>query len=529
MKRKVFALLMAAVLLLPGVPTEAAEGDLPIDVISEQETTEKEITVESGYADLRNRQPGASPAVNEDRAAVSWSEDYFGSQLEPLAKELYDVMKTAYVDQQSGAETAGSLGSPVTFEAELAGGSIVENESYRNAVQTVSTAFQCASSAFLTDHPEVFWIGNFRYTYRISVRGNIGTIQNYTIYPNEYYAGAYQDTEAFWEAISESIAQIRQNAEDEMSRYDLAKVAHDYLCSILSYNYDAVGNADQYPMVHTAACAFVGDHMAVCEGYAKAYKVLCDQLKIPCVLVIGVGVTSGSDDMSRNHMWNYVQMKDSQWYGVDTTWDDQSEIQYNYFLAGNNTWGFYAKFSQDHLPDANLAYGVDYAFSYPPLAEDTYENNNDYRPVIGITADKTEFVIVLGETVVLEYMLEPADATCQEVEFVSSDLSVAQVSADGTVTGIAPGEVTVTATSTDGGFSVEYTIMVTGSKITKGDINEDGTVSVSDLLMCLHHISGSSILTGNAFSAAEINGNGDVDVTDLLRILHYISGSVEEL
>lgn len=58
----------------------------------------------------------------------------------------------------------------------------------------------------------------------------------------------------------------------------------------------------------------------------------------------------------------------------------------------------------------------------------------------------------------------------------------------------------------------------------KGDINGDGRVTMTDLLMCLHHVSGRSLLAGDAFLMADINGDGAVKMTDLLRILHYVSG-----
>ena len=59
----------------------------------------------------------------------------------------------------------------------------------------------------------------------------------------------------------------------------------------------------------------------VCEGYARAFKVLCDKLSIPCVLVDGYAKNS-STSSGEAHMWNYVQMDDENWYAVDVTWND---------------------------------------------------------------------------------------------------------------------------------------------------------------------------------------------------------------
>lgn len=70
-----------------------------------------------------------------------------------------------------------------------------------------------------------------------------------------------------------------------------------------------------------------------------------------------------------------------------------------------------------------------------------------------------------------------------------------------------------------------YRTLVTG----KGDINMDGKITMTDLLMCLHHVSGRTELIGNAFVVADINDDGAVKMTDLLQILYYVSGRDTDL
>ncbi|MDO4975117.1 MAG: transglutaminase domain-containing protein, partial [Alphaproteobacteria bacterium] len=81
----------------------------------------------------------------------------------------------------------------------------------------------------------------------------------------------------------------------------------------------------------------------VCEGYARTFKYLMDELEIPCVLVSGIAVDE--DGKSERHAWNYVYLKND-WYAIDVTWDDpiiigngrvDSNIKYKYFLKGSNT------------------------------------------------------------------------------------------------------------------------------------------------------------------------------------------------
>ena len=84
----------------------------------------------------------------------------------------------------------------------------------------------------------------------------------------------------------------------------------------------------------------------VCEGYAEAFKVLCDHENIPCVSVTGNARTVNNEKLkeSGNRQWNNVQI-DGKWYAVDVTWNDPnaSELTYSgserseYLLIGGDT------------------------------------------------------------------------------------------------------------------------------------------------------------------------------------------------
>ncbi len=60
--------------------------------------------------------------------------------------------------------------------------------------------------------------------------------------------------------------------------------------------------------------------------------------------------------------------------------------------------------------------------------------------------------------------------------------------------------------------------------VTKGDINGDSVINISDLMLCLNHVSQKSLLKGKALLAADINGDGNITITDLMRLLNYVSG-----
>ena len=122
--------------------------------------------------------------------------------------------------------------------------------------------------------------------------------------------------------------------------YEKIKSIHDRLAQQLTYNQAAADNpgSDTYLHAHEATGALITTPMVysvVCEGYAKAFKLLLDRIGITNILVIGDGYTSAGN--YGPHMWNYVRLN-GVWYAVDLTWDDQSTgILYDYFLVGSGT------------------------------------------------------------------------------------------------------------------------------------------------------------------------------------------------
>lgn len=67
------------------------------------------------------------------------------------------------------------------------------------------------------------------------------------------------------------------------------------------------------------------DHMAVCDGFAKILKVLCDCVDIPCIVVRGKAVSQYSPTPA-GHAWN-ILLFDKQWVHCDITWDSLSPWQ----------------------------------------------------------------------------------------------------------------------------------------------------------------------------------------------------------
>ena len=92
--------------------------------------------------------------------------------------------------------------------------------------------------------------------------------------------------------------------------------------------------------------------------------------------------------------------------------------------------------------------------------------NQDTIPVTGISLNKSTTFLLVGKMLVLDAVVEPADATNKTVTWNSNDNSIATINSAGEITGVAGGTVTITATTEDGKFMATCTVTVIESSIT---------------------------------------------------------------
>ena len=261
------------------------------------------------------------------------------------------------------------------------------NAVYGQIAQNETAAFgyiTAAYSAFDRDHPEVFWLSGksqvmdmIGYSYYTSGKVTFTQYIYFVLQTEDFdlRADAYQDTAALSAAISErdnAVAQIVSQAQG--SSYDMVQSFNRWLTTHNCYNSNISGaDNDVYECI-SALTGSVGIHGPVCEGYARALKVLCDEMNIPCVLVDGKARTGAGG--SEAHMWNYVQMDDGNWYAVDVTWNDPTVSgitsavsgyeDEDYLLVGSETVIGSLPFIQSH-PVSNTVTTNGTAFTNGPV------------------------------------------------------------------------------------------------------------------------------------------------------------------
>ena len=284
------------------------------------------------------------------RSRVAYQDGY-GEQLSDDMAVLYRNMKAAWVDAGSMQEVWFRVPDaqeekeahsfwiyPEQKEDGTWNNHLAGNEEYQRLTRAV---VQQAYDAFIYDYPEAFWLGSCSYTVSYQPSSNaykngepvVCYLRSIKVKPNERYAGAGDPAEiaAFQQAVEQTAAEIKETLSDQPDRYEQVLAIHDYLCTHVSYKENSYA--------HTAAGVFLKNREVVCEGYAKAFKILCGRFGIPAVLIPGGALKSNGT--REGHMWNYVQMEDGFWYMLDTTWDDQKTyISRKYFLSGGEEKGF---------------------------------------------------------------------------------------------------------------------------------------------------------------------------------------------
>ncbi len=162
----------------------------------------------------------------------------------------------------------------------------------------------------ISDHPEAFYLNNTSMVYASSMSG----ARKYEVSFTYYYRAS--EVETMREELRQKILPIVQQANTQSDMVKKEKILHDALIKTCTYSMDAAENPESDHKAFTAYGALV-EGSAVCEGYAKALKLLADSAGLHTLYVTGTAASAGS---SGSHAWNIIYV--GKWYQVDATFDD---------------------------------------------------------------------------------------------------------------------------------------------------------------------------------------------------------------
>lgn len=173
--------------------------------------------------------------------------------------------------------------------------------------------------ALTDDNPQVFWLS---------------TTFGFLVSPAENYTAVQLYSRSHPEILKEDISKLKaevdeffESVESGLSQYEREKYAHNFILEKCEYD-DSLKDTLTVPKGKEAAFDPYGvmvDGVAVCEGYARTFQLLCNGLGLKCINIIG-------ESEGELHMWNAVEL-DGDYYYVDPTWDDKDDeaFMYDYF------------------------------------------------------------------------------------------------------------------------------------------------------------------------------------------------------
>ncbi len=170
------------------------------------------------------------------------------------------------------------------------------------------------------DHPEIFWATGFRYRYYRD--------SPHLIFVPEYLFDKGK-IKAHQQAMTARVEKLVRPARS-LSEWEKERFVHDFICR--NVRYDKLKKPYSHEIIGP-----LGQGVGVCEGIAKAVKILCDALGLWCMIALcGNNPEKG---IRYRHTWNIVRLGGS-YYHLDATFDntltrqtpgDLPEIRYDYF------------------------------------------------------------------------------------------------------------------------------------------------------------------------------------------------------
>ena len=348
---KLLSLLISLALLLTILPStvraeESQEEPQPVAGECEVFVTNHTVPEDDGYTEAEllegyffsvsglyedNSSPFLAP-----RPALPGELSSVYNEVKPMVKQVADGTRDSTIFEIPGTWAKPKSEWGITGEVISAGKLTAEASAVIEAAFNLDALMQ----RMLSEMPyELYWFDKTEgigMSYGVSLSGEILTVKNLklSMYISQAYTkinegGATYDPLTADTARTSAAKRAAENATQVVaantakSDYEKLKAYLDYIKAAVSYNNEAANtNATPYGDPWQLIYVFDGDKNTnvVCEGYAKAFKYLCDlssfsESDLFCSLVTGtmtVGTSAGP------HMWNIVTVGGRN-YLVDVT------------------------------------------------------------------------------------------------------------------------------------------------------------------------------------------------------------------
>lgn len=556
---KLLSLLISLALLLTILPsTVRAEGsqEEPQPVVGECEVfvTNHTVPEDDGYTEAEllegyffsvsglyedNSSPFLAP-----RPALPGELSSVYNEVKPMVKQVADGTRDSTIFEIPGTWAKPKSEWGITGEVISAGKLTAEASAAIDAAFNLDALMQ----RMLSEMPyELYWFDKTEgigMSYGVSLSGEILTVKNLklSMYISQAYAkinegGATYDPFTADTAKTSAAKRAADNATQVVaantakSDHEKLKAYLDYIKDAVSYNNEAANN-NATPYGDPWQIIYVFDNNpltnVVCEGYAKAFKHLCDlssfsESDLFCSLVTGtmtVGTSAGP------HMWNIVTIGGRN-YLVDVTNCDADAVGApdKLFLCG----------AAENVPSKKYtatagSRSIVYEYDADTLSD--YASSDLKLEKMPYSPTSVSGLTVSG--MIKSYGSASESITVTLVPIGGSPLvkSVSGISVNYSFTGVSAGNYTLKVQKKGHApWTESITVSnqnIYGKDVTVylwGDVNRDGKVNGTDALWVRQSSAGGRTLDAYQKVLADLNRDGKVNGTDALWIRQISAGS----
>ena len=452
MKKRILSAALSLAMLLPMMPVQALAADDENNVLLDDALTENKVYVADSIS--QDREQLSDLELLEQYIYQQMGGDLgttfsvpVGSGLTGNDKEVYDDLQEMILDIADGYRDSSLLtfdlqGKGVTGDVTATSISNIQGLDLDSVWKALLA--DCSAPLFWHDKTNnglqmQFWYSGSEGTGKTLTRVDIGLAVAKEYAPDGKAGGTDIDLSAMpnLETVFNNIDNII-TANSDKTDYEKLVAYKDAICDLVSYNSAAAGSGYTGDSVNPWQFLWVFDGKpstnVVCEGYAKAFKLLCDltnnfkDTNLSCYLVTG---TMQGGTGAGLHMWNIVSTNSGN-YLVDVTNCDGNSIGApdRLFMkapdAENGTNADY-KFTIDSRNIVYYWYDADTKNQYT-TSELTLASNS-YAPISGlgnlaITVPPTNMTYTAGQSFDPAGMTVTATIDGANKELTSSEYTI---------------------------------------------------------------------------------------------------------
>lgn len=180
---------------------------------------------------------------------------------------------------------------------------------YRKVLSQSPTDYYHVLSYVYNDHPELFYFNYYGCKYKIS--SSMVLVQLCYIETEDSMQRKNREVN---QAVNRILAECFPDGIEAASEIRREKKLFDWLTKNVTYDHKSLEESSTRMDILGDAWTVYGALVlknAVCQGIACAFKMLCDQVNLPSIVVLG--------NAGGRHAWNIVRIE-GRFYQVDCTW-----------------------------------------------------------------------------------------------------------------------------------------------------------------------------------------------------------------